>query len=248
VWLRWKTEELKAILQKVKSMKTKVTLLFLLFFQISFAKDSKNPAHSNWEISALNTALEASYLSPLEKEIILEINKLRSDPARYAEEFIAPLGKRYDHRLLYYPGDQPLLTKEGVYALYECVRDLKHRHALPVIFPSEGLTRAARDHVNDQSKTGRTGHQGSDRSSMRERIERYGKWEFRIAENIAYGGKTARQIVIYLLIDDGVKDRGHRKNFLNPDFKMAGIATGKHPKFSVMTVMDFAGEFKTIEK
>ena len=150
--------------------------------------------------------------------------------------------------MLYYPGDQPLLTKEGVNALYECVRDLKQQQPLPIIYPSEGLTLAARDHVNDQSKTGRTGHQGSDRSSMRDRIERYGKWEKRIAENIAYGGKTAQQIVIYLLIDDGVRDRGHRKNFLNPDFRMAGVSTGSHPDYGLMSVMDFAGGFVKTEK
>jgi hypothetical protein len=229
-------------------MATKVTLLFILFFQVSLANVPNNPAHSGWEISTLNTASDASYLTPLEKEIILEINKLRTNPKRYAEDYISPLAKRYDRRLLYYPGDHPLLTKEGVNALYECVRDLKRQQPLSIIYPSEGLTQAARDHVNDQSVTGRTGHQGSDRSNVRARIERYGKWEVRIAENIAYGGKTAQQIVIYLLIDDGVRDRGHRKNFLNPDFRMVGVATGSHPQYGLMSVMDFAGGFKTTQK
>src|SRR5690554_1456291 len=229
-------------------MRIRITLLLILFFRVSLANIPNNPAHSGWEIHALNTAAEASYLSSLEKEIILEINKLRTDPKRYAEDYIAPLAKKYDRRLLYYPGDKPLLTKEGVNALYECVRDLKRQQPLSVIYPSEGLTRAARDHVNDQSETGRTGHQGADRSSMRNRVERYGAWEKRIAENIAYGGKTARQIVIYLLIDDGVRDRGHRKNFLNPDFNVVGVATGNHPQYGLMSVMNFAGRFKTTQK
>lgn len=229
-------------------MKTTVTFLLLLFFHFAGSNGNETGKGSNWELSALNTASEANYLSPLEKEIILEINKLRSEPARYATDYIAPLAKRYDRRLLYYPGDQPLLTKEGVKALYECVRDLKSQKSLPLIYPNPGLTKAARDHVKDQAKTGRTGHQGSDRSGMRERLERYGEWQVRIAENIAYGGKTAQQIVIYLLIDDGVRDRGHRKNFLNPDFKTVGVATGKHPNFGLMSVMDFAGGFKTTTK
>ncbi|MGC9353323.1 MAG: CAP domain-containing protein [Mariniphaga sp.] len=229
-------------------MKTSVTLLLILFFQVSLAIIPKNPTLSGWEIHALNTAAEAKYLSSLEKEIILEINKLRTNPKRYAEDYIAPLAKKYNRRLLYYPGDQPLLTREGVNALYECVRDLKRQQPLSIIYPSEGLTRAARDHVNDQSRTGRTGHQGADRSTMRNRVERYGTWEKRIAENIAYGGKTARQIVIYLLIDDGVRDRGHRKNFLNPDFNVVGVATGSHPEYRFMSVMDFAGGFKTTQK
>jgi hypothetical protein len=229
-------------------MKTTVTLLLVLFFQVSLATIPKNLALSGWEIHALNTAAEAGYLSSLEKEIILEINKVRTNPKQYAEDYIVPLAKHYNRRLLFYPGDQPLLTKEGVNALNECVRDLKRQHPLSIIYPSEGLTLAARDHVNDQSKTGHTGHEGSDRSNMRNRVERYGKWEKRIAENIAYGGKTAQQIVIYLLIDDGVRDRGHRKNFLNPDFSVVGVATGSHPEYGLMSVMDFAGGFKTTEK
>lgn len=222
----------------------KATLFFILLVQFSalFATDR------NWNIANLHTASDASYLSEIEKEVILEINKLRSDPPRYAEEYIAPLAKHYDRRILYYPGDQPLITREGVSALNECVRELKKQHPLPVMYPSQGLTKAARDHVRDQSKTGKTGHTGKDKSSMRDRIERYGDWQIKIAENIAYGAKTPRQIVVYLLIDDGVRDRGHRKNFLTPDFKTVGIAVGNHPQYGVMSVMDFAGGFKTVQE
>lgn len=225
-----------------------VTLLFLMIIQGTPNHAPGASKDTGWEISALNTAAGASYLSPLEKDLILEINKLRSDPARYAEEFIAPLAKHYDRRLLYYPGDKGLLTKEGVKALQECVRDMKKHSPMPLVYPSPGLTRAARDHVSDQSRSGKTGHLGSDRSTMRSRIERYGEWKVRIAENIAYGGKSARQIVIYLLIDDGIPGRGHRKNFLNPEFKMIGVATGSHPEFKRMSVMDFAGSFKSTPK
>ncbi|SHE75862.1 Cysteine-rich secretory protein family protein [Mariniphaga anaerophila] len=225
-------------------MITKVTITFILLFQAISANLPVEKTAPKWEISALDTAAEASYLSSLEKEIILEINKLRTNPKGYAEAYISPLAKRYNRRLLYYPGDKPLLTKEGVNALYECVRDLKRQQPLSIVHPSPGLTLAARDHVKDQSKSGRTGHVGGDKSSMRDRIERYGKWEVRIAENIAYGGVTAQQIVVYLLIDDGVRNRGHRINFLNPDFRMVGVATGDHPEYGIMSVMDFAGGFK----
>lgn len=200
-------------------------------------------ATAGWENHTLNTAANASYLSQFEKDIIFEINRLRSNPAKYAADFIEPLAKNYRRNMLYYPGDKPLQTREGISALNECVRELKRQKPLSLVYPSRGLTRAATDHVKDQSRTGRLGHTGSDRSNIKTRIERYGQWKVRIAENIAYGGITAQQIVIYLLIDDGVRDRGHRKTFLHPDYNKIGVATGNHPEYGTMSVMDFAGAF-----
>ena len=226
-------------------MKIVTIVLWFVAFQFNsvFNENSKS-ADSDWNSPVLNTAANVNYLTPLEKEIIFEINKLRSNPAKYATDYIAPLENRYQRNMLYYPGDKPLRTKEGVRALKECVRELKRQKSLPLVYPSYGLSRAAEDHVKDQSKTGQTGHRGSDRTYSKERIERYGTWNIRIAENIAYGGITAQQVVIYLLIDDGVGDRGHRKTFLHPDYKEVGVATGKHPGYRTMSVMEFAGEFK----
>jgi uncharacterized protein YkwD len=217
----------------------------ILLVQFVWAGNIDSNNNSAWNYAELNTAANASYLSTLEKEIILETNKLRSNPVKYAKEYIEPLAKNYKNRMLYYPGDKPLLTKEGVSALHECVRELKKQPSLPILNPSSGLSKAANDHVKDQSRTGRTGHAGGDRSSTRDRIERYGDWSIRIAENIAYGGISAQQIVIYLLIDDGVKSRGHRKTFLHPDYRFVGVATGNHPHYGNMTVMDFAGSFSS---
>ena len=215
----------------------------VLLIQVAWAGNTKPDKNSAWNYAELNTAANARYLSILEKEIILETNKLRSNPAKYVEKYIEPLANNYKKRLLYYPGDKPLLTLEGVRALHECVRELKKQSPLPILHPSNGLSRAANDHVKDQSRSGKIGHAGGDRSSTRDRIERYGDWKIRIAENIAYGGISARQIVIYLLIDDGVKSRGHRKTFLHPDYRYVGVATGGHKHYGNMTVMDFAGGF-----
>lgn len=191
----------------------------------------------------LNTAANAKYLTPIEKEIVYEINLFRSNPSKYAKEVLVPLTQYYERKVLHYPNDKPLKTKEGVHALKECIRDLKNVSPLPLLYPSHGLTKAANDHVKDQGRSGKTGHNGGDRSSSKDRIERYGKWNVTIAENISYGGVTPRQILIFLLIDDGVSDRGHRKSLLNPDFKTVGVSFGSHPTYETMCVMDFAGSF-----
>ena len=215
-------------------MKVGITILLLLISLTSWTGEATNNP-------VFNTAAHASYLSDLEKEVIYEINLFRSDPAAYAKQFISPLAKHYKNKILYYPGDKPILTREGISALHECVRVLKNASPAPLIHPDRLLTKAASDHQQDQSKTGKTGHTGWDRSSLKDRIERYGKWQVRIAENIAYGNSSARQIVIFLLIDDGVKNRGHRANLLHPDFRSVGVACGTHPRYNTMCVMDFSG-------
>ncbi|WP_246223031.1 CAP domain-containing protein [Draconibacterium halophilum] len=209
--------------------------LFLIALSLSVS------AEETTRDRTLNTAVDANYLTDLEKEVIYEINLFRSNPSEYAEKHIAPLAKYYERKVLHYPGDKSIMTQEGISALQECVRVLKKASPVPVLYPDKLLTKAAKDHQKDQSKTGKTGHTGRNRSNLKDRIERYGKWQVRIAENIAYGNTSAQQIVIFLLIDDGVKSRGHRANLLQPDFKSIGVACGSHPRYNTMCVMDFAG-------
>jgi uncharacterized protein YkwD len=61
-----------------------------------------------------------------------------------------------------------------------------------------------------------------------------------MAENIAYGENPARAVVIQLLVDDGVRDRGHRDNILDPKWTIEGVACGPHRDYRQMCVMDYA--------
>jgi uncharacterized protein YkwD len=87
------------------------------------------------------------------------------------------------------------------------------------------------------------GHNGSDGSNPASRINRYGHWQGAWAENISYGRRSARDIVLALIIDDGVRGRGHRKNIFNPSYNVAGAAYGPHPRFGSVCDIDFAGAY-----
>ena len=196
-----------------------------------------------WDLAVLDTARSADWLSTAEKDLVLEINKLRTDPRRYAEEVLAPRRADYSGRLYKRPGQVDTMTIEGAAALEECIAELAKTGPVSPLRPSRGLSRAAADHAADQGRSGATGHTGSDGSAMDTRIGRYGAWERRAGENISYGRAEAVEILVQLVVDDGVASRGHRRNLLEPAFGVVGLAIGRHARYGSICVMDFAGGY-----
>jgi uncharacterized protein YkwD len=194
-------------------------------------------------ISPKCNAGDAKFLSPLEHAVVSEINKARTAPRNYAS-FLEQHKKYYDKKLLKLPGETPILTKEGAGAVVEAVRYLRSVKPVFPLNPSKGMSLGARDHVKDQGSSGSTRHKGRDESRPWERVNRYGTWEISIGENVAYGSDKARNIVMYLIIDDGVSGRGHRKTIFNPDFRVVGVACGHHPTYRTVCVITFAGGYK----
>ncbi|MDR1047588.1 MAG: hypothetical protein LBL64_07420 [Treponema sp.] len=203
-----------------------------------------DPDAAHWDIGRLDTAGNADYLSPLEKDIILEMNKVRSDPAKYAELYIQSRLQYYNGNLYQMPGQIAIQTNEGKKAVEGCVNALSKMRSVELLLPEKGLFMAARDHAVDQGKTGKTGHDGSDKSTPSSRTARYGKGSY-IGENIAYGSNTGREVVVDLLIDDGVPSRGHRQNIMKRDYNQTGTATGPHPQYGSLCVINYARDYKS---
>ncbi|MGE5393818.1 MAG: CAP domain-containing protein [Candidatus Saccharibacteria bacterium] len=220
-------------------------LLIILYISLLGIGSPNKPEKEKAWPEELNTAADANYLSQLEQEVILELNKVRSDPPRYAKEYLEELKDHYKGKLLTYDGQIPIMTEEGIYPLEECIRVLKKTPPRPLLRPAKGLTKAAQELMEEQQRTGGLGHISRKGTTPQKRIEKYGVWDICSSEDIAYGSISARQIVASLLIDDGVLNRGHRENILNPCTKFAGVAKGNHPKYRVMCVIDYAGSFKS---
>jgi hypothetical protein len=201
-------------------------------------------AKDTWNKTLLDTARGVSYLSVTEKDVVFEVNKLRSAPGRYADLYLVPKRGNYSGKLYKRPGQVDIMTAEGVRALDDCISQLKKSKAINPLFPALGLSRAAKDHASDQAETGGIGHTGKDGSSAENRMNRYGRWSGTAGENISYGHNNAQEIVFQMLVDDGVVSRGHRKSLMQSAFRFIGLAIRLHPKYDHLCVIDFAGEYR----
>ena len=199
-----------------------------------------------WSLLAaqVTAPIEPSFAG-LELAIVAEINRLRGDPSAYATKLEAwrPLNHG---QLIITPKDgyeTTEETQEGLPALEEAISALRSTHPMTALSVSNSLARAARDHVKNQGPSGQVGHNDTDGRNPLARVGRPTAGRFSLAENISYGRWTAEDLVRHELIDDGVRDRGHRRNLLNKDFHNIGVACGKHASYGIMCVLDFATAF-----
>ena len=184
------------------------------------------------------------FLSQLEKEIFEEMNLARTEPQKYAA-FIEEYKKYYDGNRLTIPGrKKAIVTNDGLTAVDEAVKFLRAQQPLPAFEVSKGICSAAADHAKDLASSGISGHKGSDGSLPNARVDRYGRWEGAIGETIVYELSPARQIIIALIIDDGVPNRGHRRNIFDPNYKITGISVSDPFSFGQKCVIDYVGGFK----
>ena len=186
-----------------------------------------------------NKEKESVYLSDLEREVITELNLARTQPKLYAD-FLAAYAQNFVGTELREPGKTILLTREGKSAVSEAIKFLKIQKPLTRLTPSGGMSKGAKDMVRMQETTSQTGHQGRDGSTFSERISRYGTWSGLCSENIDYGNNSARRIVMALIIDDGVRSRGHRKSIFESGFRKVGVAFGTHKTYNYMCVIEYA--------
>ena len=181
--------------------------------------------------------------SELEQAVIDEMNFARTKPQEYVTERLVPQQSNPTVNI----------NKTSTYqsALQECIYEMNSMDALGKLSYSNGLYKAAKDWVDIQGPKGTTGHQEPISTAITNRISKYCKVTANTSstgENIAYGYTTAKDIVIALLVDDEISDRGHRVNILGQStaaalYTHAGVAVGSHSKYSIMCCIDYAGGY-----
>jgi uncharacterized protein YkwD len=199
-------------------------------------------AEDGWPVEQINTARNAQYLNDDEKNMILAMNLIRHDPVKYAQLYVQPRIELFDGKIYRFPGRIAIRTNEGAAAVKELHRELLKAKPAPLFYPSPGMSRAAKDHAQYMKRTRTAGHEGQ--GGMGARLNRHGKWIRSIGENLAWATSNADETIMVLMIDDGIKNRGHRINILNPSYKKVGVAIDDHPKFSKSWVIKYAEDFE----
>jgi len=209
-------------------MKNLFLLLILLF--VTSMLEAQHDVWEKWDedvIRKANTAIDIEYMNEEEKKVVLFINLARTDGDRFAETFLTQ-----------YLSENGTEKTGYVRSLF---RDLKKVSELPLLIPEKDLTSIAQGHATLSGKTGHTGHR-----DFNKRFDPVMGNPYRhVGENCSYGYNRAIDIVITLLIDEGIRDMGHRKNMLNADFNSVGVAIRPHTRYRINCVIDFGSQVRS---
>lgn len=202
-------------------------LFFLMGFILSAGavNAQQYPGFSDAVVKTLNTAADATYLSDDEKETVLLINLMRHDGASFWTHIAQP-----------YIQTQEIAPSKYVRSLE---RDLKATRNLQSLTPSKVLFDAAKTHAVASGKEGVVGHRSS-AGSFEKRLKPLSDTFNYILENCDYGSSGALDILMNLMIDEGIPDVGHRKNILHPEIDRIGLAIAPHKTYRYTCVQVFA--------
>ncbi len=169
------------------------------------------------ELEAANTADAANYLDSTEKQVYLYVNLARLYPSKFkiveVQNYIGTI-------------EQPQQYKNSTNR-QSLMRELTKMKPVVALLPNSLLTEMANCFSKELGESGRTGH---DRKKCTEDYA---------AENCSFGKYRGKDIVLQLLIDEGVASLGHRKNCLSGNYTLLGVSFTEHKKYKKCTVMDF---------
>lgn len=178
----------------------------------------------------IDTARDEDYLTTEEKDMIKEINLMRSDPVGYISYIEVYIKEQQDELKTNQLASKSQIDEE-VKTARELIRELRNTPKLSILKPHRGVFKAAKKHGQDIKSTGNFGHVGSDGSMPWDRILKASPDLKDGNENLVGGIDNVRNSVIVLLVDSGIQGRGHRKTLLEPKWEF--VACYKAGKVSL---------------
>ncbi|HEY6161324.1 MAG TPA: CAP domain-containing protein [Bacteroidia bacterium] len=207
-------------------MRSKFVFLFVLAILLSSYKKAgielsllKVPLKIRKECFTANTAT----LNEEEKNVVLYMNIARCYPKYFLDSLFLPYAKEkgIDTKTMYYT------------TLVKTLRSMKPVAALtfyPDLYP---FTLA---HAQDMGKSGLMGHKSSKGVDFDKRLSKFNSFK---GEDCQYGYNDALDIVMDLILDEGIPSLGHRENILMKGFARTAVSIQPHKTYGVNCVIDF---------
>lgn len=209
----------KTIFKHKRRVSSRIKFYFasLCFVLMSFNSFSQEDDFTKEEKEKANTALNADYLSQMDRDVIYNMNLCRINPKKYLKHKLEKSAYIKEHEIF--------LKKSPSY-LTSLKKKLKSMKALGPINPDKALYQTALCLALQQEKSGEIGH-----SRKKCKSDYFG-------ECCSYGMQDAEGVVVQLLIDLDVPSLGHREILLG-DYTTVGVASKGHKKYGHCTVLDF---------
>lgn len=212
--------------------------ILLLFANVALAQK-----WTDAEFRRANTAVNASYLTNEEKNIVMYMNLIRIDGEKFYNTFLEDYINNYNTKVKQYRNYNELrITRNNSYytSLLKHLRGIKN---LQVFYPDDKLTALSRSHAQDLNRNNLDTHESSNGDKFSKRLSKYFPNKA-MSENIDFGYSNSLDIVCHLLLDCGVPSLGHRFNLLDQKNKLntVGVSIQPHPSYSWCAVIDFVAQ------
>lgn len=171
-----------------------------------------SPAWNDIKYLKCNTAGNVKYMTAIEKEVIYILNLARMNPALFANTVI----KKY-----------PVSHSNYYTSLLDEMLKLKPQRLL---YPDSLCYAGAYCHAVNSGLEGYVGHNRSNEECRR-------KWYYS-GECCDYGNYSPLDIIMSLLIDEGVPSLGHRKICFS-SYNKIGVSIQPHKQYGYNSVLDF---------
>jgi uncharacterized protein YkwD len=179
-------------------------------------------------------------------QIIKEMNLVRANPKCYIDK-IKNLKRFFRENILYKPRQNPIKTTEGPAAFDAAIDFLEKQATVLAVTGDGGLNKACQVHIDDIGAAGTSSHVSSQGNvSLSDRIEQFVEWDGCCSETIDFGSSSAEEVIINLIVDDGIPERLNRNNLFNPSFRYVGVATGPHKEFKIGTVINYVSSIRKL--
>jgi len=102
------------------------------------------------------------------------------------------------------------------------VNQVRAKHKLIELAPSQDLARVARAHAEDMARRSYLSHVNPEGANPLDRVQAAGLSGFRLlAENI--GATSVNGDRLQIIVDEWMRSHDHRENVLNPAFNSSGV-------------------------